>query len=1127
MNRNLPFNFSFSNPFKRMFSLILVFSLFTVFSFAGNGKSNGHVVVEISGVNPTCQDGSDGSATATATGGWGPYTFNWSTGHSDHNVTSSSIYGLPAGTYEVTVVDMDLGTDHTSIVLVEAPGLDLEVTASTDCAEAGSATAEVSGGVPPYTYLWNNGQTTATATGLETGTHCVTVTDAAGCTTHGCTSVFTALSVDLDIMQSSCNTNMLTAEVTGGDPPLTYLWSNGMTSPSLMNVPAGTYTVTVTDENGCTATATGVIDESSTMDIDLSYENPNCEDDASGSATVLVTGGEPPYSYEWSTGSHATALTGLSPGDYSVTVSDNGGCASTASFTLTAGNTMNIGGDVTDAQCTTANGAISLDIDGTAPPFSAAWSNGDTGMNLTGLEAGDYTVTVTDAAGCSKEETFTVLSLAGNMDITGGVSAATCTAADGTIALSVTGDAPFTAQWSNGDTGLNVSNLTAGDYTVTVTDANGCTGTADFEVGSVTDEINITGDVSNANCGQPNGSIILDISGDAPPFTAAWSNGDTGMGITGLSEGSYSVTVTDANGCTAEDSFEVTAAGSNVSCEASIVSPITTVDGADGVATVVAAGGNPPYTYLWSNGATTQTINGLAAGSYTVTVTDADGCTATSLAVLFLNPAALGDFVWSDLNHNGIQDAGEPGVQGVVVTLTGTDINGNAVTLTDVTDGSGHYYFDGLMPGDYKITVGLPAGGDFEFTFANSGTDDAVDSDVNTTTGMSAYVTLGEGEVNTTLDAGLYSACDNVTFAGRIGYDQEVCGPGVEADRLVALMDPEGGSGDLEYLWMWSDEYPEFDMHTWHMAGADGHEPYYDPGKIYKTTYFIRCVRRENCSIFKESNKITITVGDDAVAEIDGPATVCVDQAATFSAPYQGPTALYSWEFGNYATPQTANTPSVDVSWSQPGVEHVLLSVTNNGCTSTADFGVFVSGCFNGLVITIDEETNVSNEVLIDWAVPNMDEEFDWSFVVEQSLDGVNFQEIERMPQENTTQGWKDYTYKVEKPVLGHSFYRISLVNEFEVYAVSNVAHVKRFNEGVELMIYPNPVSGTLNIEFAEAMRSNSGIEVFDAIGKSIFKDVIAKDAYRYQKDLSNLASGQYFIKMDAFGNKVFRLLKN
>ncbi|HRF40317.1 MAG TPA: SdrD B-like domain-containing protein, partial [Saprospiraceae bacterium] len=224
---------------------------------------------------------------------------------------------------------------------------------------------------------------------------------------------------------------------------------------------------------------------------------------------------------------------------------------------------------------------------------------------------------------------------------------------------------------------------------------------------------------------------------------------NTTFNIPNLPGGTYQVTILSANGCTATATATITAFP-NPTCSISLVSDV--IFGNDGALTVSATGGTAPYSFLWSNGATTQTITGLNGGVYSATVTDANGCTSTCSFNLIAR-SGLGDFVWEDIDKDGIQDANEPGVPNIKVRLKNA---AGVVIDSTFTDAGGRYSFVGLVPGTYSVqfVIQYP----YLYTLLNRGGNDALDSDADSTTmlGMTPNVTLAPGEFNPTLDAGIY-----------------------------------------------------------------------------------------------------------------------------------------------------------------------------------------------------------------------------------------------------------------------------------------------------------------------------------------------------------------------------------
>jgi hypothetical protein len=503
------------------------------------------------------------------------------------------------------------------------------------------------------------------------------------------------------------------------------------------------------------------------------------------------------------------------------------------------------------------------------------------------------------------------------------------------------GAPPYTYQWSTGDESATLSvalSDTIQQFSVTVTDACGNTGSDElqlFPIEGPVAEINV---VATPCFNGSNGSMEVNISGGAPPYVVSWSNGSTELLAEDLADGDYSVTVEDANGCQAI-AVSTLEEDAPLACTPVIFQQVSTFNGSDGSISVIPPlGVTVPYSFEWSNNATIQTLDNLSPGTYSVTVTGSNDCQATC-SITLLNPSKVGDRVWNDFNENGRQDLLEPGVPNVTVSLLGVDMQGNDVAMTTQTNGTGLYTFDGLASGNYSILFSdLPNG--FEFTSPNIG-DDNSDSDANAD-GVTPNITLPEGVFIDDIDAGIFDPCENVTDPGQIAGDEYLCGPGNDPSPIIEIEPATGGVGAIEYVWMQSEQEGPFADGIWQII-PNSNSPGYDPGPIDFTTYFARCVRREGCIEFLEANIVVKKVGDEAVALIEGPATICVGESVTFSAGNGGQGASYSWSFGNNATPATANTQTASVTWSSYGVYTVNLTVETATCTSYAKKKVFVT----------------------------------------------------------------------------------------------------------------------------------------------------------------------------------------
>ncbi|AUP77876.1 T9SS type A sorting domain-containing protein [Flavivirga eckloniae] len=364
-------------------------------------------------INVRCHGGKTGMATVVASGGTPPYMYIWSNG-----VTAASITDVEAGTYEVTVTDANNWEAKTSVTILEPTVLNLSIASQTNVkcngGTTGSATASVTGGTSPYTYAWSNGATTSSITDVAAGIYEVTVTDDNGCTTTASTTITqpTALHANIgDQTNVKCNggtTGSATASVTGGTSPYTYAWSNGATTSSITDVAAGIYEVTVTDDNGCTTTASTTITQPTALHANIGDQtNVKCNGGTTGSATASVTGGTSPYTYLWNNGATTASIVGVAAGIYEVTVTDDNGCTTTASTTITQPTALHANiGTQTNVKCYGGTtGSATISVTGGTLPYTYLWNNTATTASIVDVAAGVYEVTVTDNNECTTTTT--------------------------------------------------------------------------------------------------------------------------------------------------------------------------------------------------------------------------------------------------------------------------------------------------------------------------------------------------------------------------------------------------------------------------------------------------------------------------------------------------------------------------------------------------------------------------------------------------------------------------------------------------------------------------------------------------------------------------------------------------
>ncbi len=373
---------------------------------------------------------------------------------------------------------------------------------------------------------------------------------------------------------------------------------------------------------------------------------------ANGTATVTTSNGAGGNIYAWSNSGTTSAIT-AGAGTYTVTVTDGNGCSASSSSTIASTFTiLNPTATATNATCLSSTGSASVTTSAGASPFSYHWSNNANTSPATGLAAGSYQVTVTDANGCSATAATTVGS--SNMAITSTVATTATSCASNTGSATATptnGTATYSFLWSNTQTGGTISNLGAGSYQVTITDGNGCTGTATAAV-TTPNGPSATRVVTDITCnGQNNGAIDVTTTGGTNPITYTWSSTANTEDLSNLAAGTYTLTINDVNNCsftlsgviTEPDVLSAAGNGSNITC----------FGAGNGSINVTVSGGTPNYSYLWNTTAITPDLSGLGAGTYTLTITDAHSCTASFVSVLTEPTQVMASVTLTDVTCNG------------------------------------------------------------------------------------------------------------------------------------------------------------------------------------------------------------------------------------------------------------------------------------------------------------------------------------------------------------------------------------------------------------------------------------------------------------------------------------------
>jgi gliding motility-associated-like protein len=589
------------------------------------------IALNITKTDLVCFNSNNGAVSVNVTGGTNPYTYNWSNG-----AATTSLISLAANTYSITATDANLCTASAVTIVTQPTQLSTSI-ASTNVScfglNNGSTNLTVNGGVGGYAFNWNNSSNNQNLSNIGAGSYTVTITDANSCSATSTTSITqpSQINITATITNITCGgvkNGSITAIVTGGNSGYTYNWSNSATTANISNLAPGTYTLTSTDANGCSANQSFNIAPVAPLTATATSTNVTCGGLSNGTITLTVNGGMIGFTYNWSNGSNNQDVSGLTAGTYTVTVFDGNNCSATLATTINEPSAIVLTAATTDVACHNGNtGAINLTTNGGVGPFNFNWSNAATSQNISNLVANTYTVTATDANNCSSSLSTAINQSSPIQIALNAVNASCFGSINGAITTAVNGgNDSYSFSWNNGATSANINSLAAGTYTLSVMDATNCIATITTTIQQPT-AVQLNETHTNVSCfGGNNAAINLTANGGTGAFNFVWSNGETTEDIQQLTIGNYIVSITDANGCSSSNTINITQPTALAVTE-------THKDFAcasnPGKIQVTTTGGTTPYQYTWTNGATSATINNLNSGTYTATITDANGCIAT------------------------------------------------------------------------------------------------------------------------------------------------------------------------------------------------------------------------------------------------------------------------------------------------------------------------------------------------------------------------------------------------------------------------------------------------------------------------------------------------------------------
>jgi gliding motility-associated-like protein len=694
-------------------------------------SENPALTYTLNSTDANCFGVCDGTASIVVNGGQLPYTYIWLDvlNNPIPGASGANVSNLCAGNYSIEVIDANnctIGEQDFVINGFQPITANLFSNNATCGLSDGTATVNPNGGNPGYTYQWLDnlqnpipGETNQNLVNAPAGDYYVDVIDVNGCTERFNITISNAPSTTLtwdNITNPTCfggNDGAIECTVTGVAMPLTFVWNpGGLVTEDIYGLSAGTYTLQVTDANGCLNTYDTTLIDPTEITITPTVNNSDCNL-CNGDVSVFLNGGTGVLTTVWNNGATGTFINQLCPNVYEVTVTDGAGCSQTDQITIgnTSGFTANA--IVTAISCQNAcDGVININTSGGTAPFTYNWLNYNNSTNSSenNLCFGTYFVEVFDSIGCEYPLQVDLLNPNPQIVATETINPPTCGNADGTISVvSSGGNLPHTYLWNTGANTPAITNIDAGIYTVTITDANGCSEDFVFTVNNTTaPEITLTPTdlLCNGDCSI--GQITSIVTGGTPNYLYQWLDatgnpigGETNPDILNTCAGTYYLQVTDNVGCIVITESEIQEPDAII-----LNSPFTTqisCNGTcDGTITVNPIGGTPTYTFAWDDPSnqTTVSATGLCAGTYNVTITDGNGCTATQSDNL-IDPLPIQLVLDSIVDATCVNSSDG----GIYISIIG---GSPPLTIGWTTDGKDTTYTEDLtdtLPGSYIVSI--------------------------------------------------------------------------------------------------------------------------------------------------------------------------------------------------------------------------------------------------------------------------------------------------------------------------------------------------------------------------------------------------------------------------------------
>ena len=1003
--------------------------------------------------------------------GSGAVSYAW-----NNNVVDGIAFS-PNSTSSYTVTGTDangcINTAQTTVTVNMLPVL--AVAPSNVLCFGGTGSVALSAtGSGPFTYGGDPTQN------LLPGTYSYTATSIDGCisvpVSINIIQPQAALSLSTTQINVDCfsnNSGSIDLTPTGGTSQYTYAWSNSSTQEDPTNLIAGSYSVTVTDANGCTAnTNVTVTQPAAPLTLSTSQINVDCFGNNTGSIDLTPAGGTSQYAYAWSNNTTNEDPSGLLAGTYNVLVTDAQGCTATTSISISEpAAPLTLSTTQINVDCFGNNtGSVDLSPSGGTQQYTYSWSNNASSQDLTGLIAGQYNVLVTDLQGCTATTSVTISEPAASLSLSTVPVDVLCYGNNtGSIDLLVAGGTgPFGYAWSNNSITEDIVNLTAGTYNVVVTDNNGCTLATNAVINQPLAPLTLTATQANMGCFSSGiGSIDLTPAGGTTPYNFAWSNNTTLEDPTNLAAGNYNVLVTDAHGCT------------NTIQQTVLEYALPNVNAGPNVAICignnVTLNGTGAQTYTWNNGV----LNGVSfspnsTNTYTVTGVDANGCvntdqvlvTVNSLPIvnpgnnatlcagslLVLNATGASTYTWS----NGIVN-GAPMVANTSGTLTviGVDNNGciDTAQLTVTVNTAPVITLNGGNSVCELISINLSA------------------SSVNSFAGVwSTNNGLGSFAPNVTNASLSYTPSLNDPSTVNFAYTAfNQCGTSVANTSITVLNSPTLNAGLDQSICTGNNVSLNATSNapvSWNNNVSNGVA---FPALIGANTYTATATAANGCSV---TDQVIVTGLPTPLINAGQDQVICAGESIVLYA-----TGAVSYSWNNNVVNNIPFTPTSTTTY-------VVSGTGSNGCTAQDAVNVIVNALPIATITIVDPVTLTTTP-------------------------GMNYQ-------------W--FNCGLNEPIAGavtdtylasvNGSYAVIVTNAegcSDTSACTVIDNVGLYVPNASAIgLYPNPTDGNITLSLPAA--DGASLSIFDAQGKLIYEIQNAKNGEQF--DLSKLSTGVYTFRV-------------